>query len=100
VSSDHASADNGEVCPVCGDSQLKASSEHAADQGEPGYWTLRIFRPGEKLRSAAMHYRAVAPASLAVYIPLGQVQGQKLWALVVVIAILAVTDMFVARRTP
>ncbi|MFJ4678604.1 hypothetical protein [Kitasatospora sp. NPDC088783] len=65
---------------------------------KPNGWTLRVADPRQKLARAAVHYRGVAPASLAVYIATGQVHGQTMWALVVVIAILAITDV-AARRT-
>ncbi|MGW4382325.1 hypothetical protein [Kitasatospora sp. NPDC004531] len=47
---------------------------------------------------AVAHYRGMAPAGLAAYIPFGNVHGETLWALVIVIAILAVADIAITRR--
>ncbi|MFF2792545.1 hypothetical protein ACFVT6_38350 [Streptomyces sp. NPDC058049] len=47
---------------------------------------------------AVTHYRGIAPAGLAVYIPFGDVHGENLWALVIVIAILVVADIAVTWR--
>ncbi|MGW7330525.1 hypothetical protein ACWGIU_18420 [Streptomyces sp. NPDC054840] len=47
---------------------------------------------------AVAHYRGMAPAGLAVYIPFGDVHGETLWALVIVIAILVVGDIAVTWR--
>lgn len=59
--------------------------------------SLPVPLPRNATRAVA-HYRGAASAGLAVYIPFGDIHGETLWALVIVIAILAAADIAVTWR--
>lgn len=98
MSSGHRPANRGEVHCDCGRPSAKRAAAARQDLDEPGNWTLQITDPRQKIQRVAVHYRGIAPASLSLYIASGRVQGSTMWALVIVIAILAITDVIAGRR--
>ena len=101
MTSDHSSA--GGSGASCDCQKPQGGSTDAAEAGQeleaPAGVKVQITNPRRMVRKVIVRYRGVTPAGLAGWIAFHHVPDSRMWALVVVIAILTLGDIFIARRS-
>lgn len=86
-------------CGCQGPRRSSSIAEVEQELEEPAGVKVQITNPQRLVRKVIVHYRGVTPAGLAAWIVFNRVPDSKMWALVVVIAILTLGDIFIARRS-